>query len=1645
MRKRIIATLLVISLIAGFTVVGSSAEPAVADTSWYDSSQSEFIITTPNQLLGISSIGSTFSGKTIKLGADIVFNEGDAAAWGTKIPKNVWIPIASFAGTFDGQGHTVSGLYCRSANNAGMFKNTSVNSVIKNFRLVNSYFATTSGTSAAAISCSGGGTFEKIYSNAVVRCADHHAGGIFGVATSSVTVRECWFDGIVTLSMRYAAGIVGNGNGKTVLIEHCLNSGEIYTSRNTGSNAHIGGISGRNDASTTIVDCLNTGRVHSAMTDRGATDVLGSIFGACTANNNSNGVWTSKVNITNTWATTESCDTLVGANWSEDPDQQTDFNGIPASQLLGYNGYHNTTLDFANYWAVVGSGSPIPKCFADDVPGASTSGPISPDTSWYNSALSEYVITTPAQLLGVAYAGSNFSGKTIKLGADIVFNEGDAADWKTNIPKNIWTPITNFAGTFNGQGHTVSGLYCVAESGAGLFGSTSSAANVKDFRLVNSYFAATSGNSAAAVSSYGGGTFEKIYSNAIVDCAAYHAGGIFGVAGSSVTVRECWFDGKITLALRYAAGIVGNGNGKTVLIEHCLNSGEIYTSRNTGSNAHIGGISGRNDASTTIVDCLNTGRVHSAMTDRGAADVLGSIFGACTANNNSNGVWTSKVNITNTWATTESCDTLVGANWSEDPDQQTDFNDIPASQLLGYNGYHNTTLDFVNYWAVVTDGCPIPQCFADDVPGASTSGPISPDTSWYNPSLSEYVITTPAQLLGIACAGTNFSGKTIKLGADITFNTGSSASWAESIPKNIWTPITNFAGTFDGQGHTVSGLYCVVESGAGMFKNTSVNSVIKDFRLVNSYFATTSGVAAAAVSCSGGGTFEKIYSNAIVDCADHHAGGIFAFATSSVTVRECWFDGIVTLSMRYAAGIVGNGNGKTVLIEHCLNSGEIYTSRNTGSNAHIGGISGRNDASTTIVDCLNTGRVHSAMTDRGATDVLGSIFGACAGNTNSGGTWTSKLNVTNTWATAESCKTLIGANSSKDPSQQKDYHGICTNQIVGYGGYYNTTLDFANYWAVDLEGTPILKHFASSVPALYDLPAPGIGDAEVSVGQYFGPKWTVTLNVPEGFSKSDITLGLLACATKAVPKGHLLSRADTGFEYRGETYPVVDLEAVNILPSGNDTIVAEFVITGLDASNIRTNISVRPYAVYPISGVEAEVYGATKSTTFYTDAKTLEAGALKDQVDALLAPIDAVIGTNFTVSKDWSTMDLFEEIPALLASGTTILPAEDYGMGNYVIEVSGARGLYAGYVALLESCGFTKVVDNGSGLKGAVFTANLVKDDLMVCVTEVKNKNKVYISAMWDQPLSAHLLDDFKNTVRSGAVTTLHQKELYWWGDCYIIQLKNSHFIVVDGATNHELGYLLDYLESLVEPGEKPVIEAWCNTHLHLDHFYLLKQFLDHPDWVDRVFVEGFYFSEPSDRVKDVDPGVYAEIEKEHMAINTLKTTAGTTPEIYRPQTGQRYYFCDITMDIMLSQEQMPLSSYTGGFNDSSTWYLFTMEGQTFLEGGDGHQACMNFMMAAYKPADLQVDFFSVLHHGANTWDVFTNWVGTFRTILYPTTAAEKAGILAQARHKNLNSKALEYFFAGEGTDVFYLPYTPGRTGTNGGHVKLPSLPEHYS
>ncbi|MDR1891427.1 MAG: MBL fold metallo-hydrolase [Oscillospiraceae bacterium] len=401
---------------------------------------------------------------------------------------------------------------------------------------------------------------------------------------------------------------------------------------------------------------------------------------------------------------------------------------------------------------------------------------------------------------------------------------------------------------------------------------------------------------------------------------------------------------------------------------------------------------------------------------------------------------------------------------------------------------------------------------------------------------------------------------------------------------------------------------------------------------------------------------------------------------------------------------------------------------------------------------------------------------------------------------------------------------------------------------------------------------------------------------------------------------------------------------------------------------------------------------------------------------------------------DWTDCAVFQEVPAMIIANAKIGAAVDYGAGNYVIDVNGtAPEDYRSYLVTLEEAGFTKYVDNGEkGLYSAVYAATYQRGDLTVTVTHVVKTEKTYVSACRDTRLSEHLFykEEYVTENKKNAKTTLHMPELYYMGDCFVFQLKNGHFLLSDGGTTVELPYLLDYLETLVPTGEKPVVEAWMISHAHPDHMGALQYFMSKPEYADRLFVEGVYYNEPNQEVGTHFGSNAANIRYIGMATKFLKTQSGTAPLIYRPQTGQRYYFNDITIDVVLSQDQVLISNYSGDFNDSSTWLMYNIEGQKFLHAGDTETGGTGVVMRTYDKKYFNLEVFSVFHHGINVYDTFTDFC-SFHTLLYPShrlgSIWPEGSVYAKpAENARLQGSAQESLTWGDGTKILTFPYKAG-------------------
>lgn len=172
--------------------------------------------------------------------------------------------------------------------------------------------------------------------------------------------------------------------------------------------------------------------------------------------------------------------------------------------------------------------------------------------------------------------------------------------------KGSWVPIGNgnpntgsgylYAGQFNGNYHTISGLYINASSAwKGLFGTITGLV----YRLTVT--------GTITINNTSGGTFAAI-------------GGIVG-ENKGGRIASCTNMCSISGRFSYSGGIVGINKGT---IYNCINEGTLSPSYGWS----IGGIAGETYPSTSIEDCINNGTITTFELSSGG---VGGIVGSLTA------------------------------------------------------------------------------------------------------------------------------------------------------------------------------------------------------------------------------------------------------------------------------------------------------------------------------------------------------------------------------------------------------------------------------------------------------------------------------------------------------------------------------------------------------------------------------------------------------------------------------------------------------------------------------------------------------------------------------------------------------------------------------------------------------------------------------------------------------------------------------------------------------------------------------------------------------------------------------------------------------------------------------------------------------
>lgn len=385
---------------------------------------------------------------------------------------------------------------------------------------------------------------------------------------------------------------------------------------------------------------------------------------------------------------------------------------------------------------------------------------------------------------------------------------------------------------------------------------------------------------------------------------------------------------------------------------------------------------------------------------------------------------------------------------------------------------------------------------------------------------------------------------------------------------------------------------------------------------------------------------------------------------------------------------------------------------------------------------------------------------------------------------------------------------------------------------------------------------------------------------------------------------------------------------------------------------------------------------------------------------------------------------LFPYIPALVGDHLTELPLEDFGDGNLVKEYRGAtKQEYSNYLTSLEKEGFEKYSDNGDGIGGTVFTSTFTKELWQVTVLYLARPGKLFLSVCYGKELCPRMIPELWKHEEAipGENTRLHMMELWWFGNSFVLQLKNGHFIISDGGRRSNALYLLDYLESLTPEGQKPVIDAWMISHAHGDHVGALCEM--NKERAERICVEGIYYSIAGDEMYKKAQGTRVDTANMICALKNLKNAEGEPTHFYRPHTGEKYYFCDVVIEVVHTQDQLLRDVATRDINETSTWFMIRAEGQKCLLTGDGERGCMTSLMENFTREYLDMEMMTLMHHGFNTMDEFTDYckVKTLLMTVYKDTPVRQAN-----ENNYLRSCVEEYFGWGDGTKILTFPYTVG-------------------
>lgn len=512
-----------------------------------------------------------------------------------------------------------------------------------------------------------------------------------------------------------------------------------------------------------------------------------------------------------------------------------------------------------------------------------------------------YLIYTAEQMNAIGAEPNDWS-KHFCLMADVDLSDFDGREGRPSF--NRIAPGAGdaasfrgkpFTGVFNGNGHTISHLTIAGGHYVGLFGQLESQAVVMHLRMVDA-FVTGSGDYVGAIAGLNFGHVTGCFSDGAVSGNA----AVGGMVGHNWGVITQCFSAGLVEGNEALGGLAGGSSGILV---------QCYSNAAVGGFEAVGGLVGRNTFGQ-MSQCYSTGAVRGFATVGGLAGDGSATVTSCFWDIETSGQAISAAGIGLSTSQMHEAATYRDAGWDWVGETENGISEIWRQPQAG--------------------GYPVLATFTEH-PGRPFQGRGEPD--------DPYLIRS-AQELGAMVHGNPRAHYRLEASLDL-----SGIGWTTAVVP--W-----FAGTFDGQGRTISNPTIVGGGSLGLFGLLAygaqvANLGIADANIVGSgdQVGMLAGRSYGAVTCC--------YTSGSVS-GTRRIGGLIGYNWG--TVAECYNTGAV-FGTSNVGGLIGHHEYGDVTC--CYSIGAVV------GGWDVGGLVGRSGPSAVVARCFWDTQTSGQVADAG--------------------------------------------------------------------------------------------------------------------------------------------------------------------------------------------------------------------------------------------------------------------------------------------------------------------------------------------------------------------------------------------------------------------------------------------------------------------------------------------------------------------------------------------------------------------------------------------------------------------------------------------------------------------------------------------------------